>query len=164
MGEAKPWILLVLGVLGFLLAVWVYDRVASLIASRSTAPDEALDSKSAKRIRRATSGAALGLQQVFDPGIEHVIRAEQDAESDEADPGGGGDDSGPSIELYQSDLMNALAAIPIDPEEVRRILSSAARERLDWRELYEESTQRILADCPYLAPSVPPVSRVMPRA
>jgi hypothetical protein len=160
MGEAKPWIWLALGVFAFLLAVWIYDRLAGLIARRSMTPE----SKAARRIRRATSGAALMLQQAVDPGIEHVIRAEQDAESEEAEPGGGGDDAEPSIELYQSDLMNALAAIPIDPEEVRRILTSAAREGVDWRALYEESTQQILADCPYLAPSIPPLSRVVPRA
>jgi hypothetical protein len=169
MSEAKPWIMLVLGVLGFLLAVWIYDRVASAIASRprdaddATARARAPDTERAKRRRHVASGTAFALQQVFDPGIEHVIRAERDAEAEVADPGGTGDEPEASIESHRSDLLAALDRTPIDPEELRRLLTSAAREGLDWRTLYDESVRLMLADRPYLAPNIPPPSRVAPR-
>jgi F0F1-type ATP synthase assembly protein I len=163
MGGAKPWIMLVLGVLGFLLAVWIYDRLASAIASRPRDVDDAPDTERARRRRHVASGTAFALQQVFDPGIEHVIRAERDAQAEVADPGEGGDEPEASIESYRSDLLAAFDRVPIDPEELRRVLTSAAREGLDWRTLYEESVRLMLADRPYLAPSIPPPTRVAPR-
>jgi hypothetical protein len=159
MSEARPWIMLVLGVLGFLLAVWIYDRVASWPREADDAPD----TDRARRRRHVASGTAFALQQVFDPGIEHVIRAERDAEAEVADPGEGGDEPEASIESHRSDLLAALNRAPIDPEELRRVLTSAAREGLDWRTLYEESVCLMLADRPYLAPTVPPPGRVAPR-
>ncbi len=93
--EATPWITLILGVLGFLGAVWLYDRIASALASRPRIDDDPSPG-------RSITGAAFALQQIFDPGIEHVIRAENDLEEDDADPGGGGDDP-PSSESLQTD-------------------------------------------------------------
>jgi hypothetical protein len=162
MSEATPWILLVLGLIGFLAAVWVFDRIMDAIARRPR-PVEEPDSERAKAVRRSTSGAALAFQQVFDPGIEHVIRAERDAEEEEADPGGDGDPPEAVVEILRSDLLVALTRVPLQPEELRKVLAEAQREGLDWRSLYEEAVRATLADRPYLAPAMLPVSRVTPR-
>jgi hypothetical protein len=102
------------------------------------------------------------LQQVFDPGIEHVIRAEQDAQAEEADPSGGGEPELP-IDTFRAELEACLGRVPIDPEEIRRVLASAERAGHHWQGLYDDSVAVVLADRPYLAPMIPPAPRVAPR-
>ena len=162
MSEAMPWVGLAAGFLDLVGAAWAYDRVMDAYARRSRPRDA--DDDRAKARRRGTSGAAFALQQVFDPGVEHVIRAERDAdyEDDDADPGDG---DGPDLTPGQAeaDLIAALGRVPIDPEEVRRLLASARRAGLDWRSAYDRAVGQTLADRPYLAPALPPAGRVAPR-
>ena len=160
-GELKPWILLGLGLLGLLAAAWVFDRVMEAVASRPRVEDD--DSPQAKRTRRATSGAAFALQQVFDPGIEHVIRAERDAQAEEDDSGSGEGNDADEPGSFLAALMETLKRVPIDPEEVRRVLTAAQRAGCDWRPLYDEAVHDTLAALPSLAPTVPPTARVAPR-
>lgn len=160
-GELKPWILLGLGLLGLLAAAWVFDRVMEAVTSRPRVEDD--DSPQAKRTRRATSGAAFALQQVFDPGIEHVIRAERDAQAEEDDSGSGEGDDADEPGSFLAALRETLERAPIDPEEVRRVLTAARRVGCDWRSLYDDATRAALAERPYLAPSLPPEARVTPR-
>jgi hypothetical protein len=164
--EAGPWVVLGLGLLGFLAAVWVFDRVFPVLAARHRAAveeNEDEDPDRAKARRRAASGAAFALQQAFDPGVEHVLRAERDARAEEADPAGGDDNDPPTADSFRAELLASLARAPIDPEEVRRVLTAARREGLDWRSLYDEAARASIAERPYLAPTIPPAPRVAPR-
>jgi len=145
---------------GVLIAFWACDRVIHSLSSRHGDDDE---SESAKTRRRGVTGAAFALQQVFDPGIEHVIKAQRDAEEDEADPAGGDDDEPAPIESYFDEVVEALIRSPIDTEEIRRLLTDADRDGHDWRELYAKAVENVEAERPFLAPKLPPVSRVSPR-
>jgi FtsZ-interacting cell division protein ZipA len=112
-----------------------------------------------ERTRRATGNALLGLQGFIEPSVEHVVQAqnvEQKAEEDDA--GLGGDE-----EAIRSDLALAMSRSPVDPEEVRRHLSAAARAGMDWNALFEQATAEELTERPYRAPSLPPAYRVAPR-
>jgi hypothetical protein len=109
------------------------------------------------RLRRGTGQALLGLQQLIEPSVEHVLAAE-DLEQEEDDHGPGGDE-----EAVRSDLAEALGRSPVDAEEVRRHLSAAARAGLDGRALYEQAAGDELRERPFRVPSMPPARRVKPR-
>jgi hypothetical protein len=161
--EAWAWAIPVLAVIGVILGAWVFAWVAGELTQANRWTDDDSDTERDKARRRGVSGAAFALQQVFDPGIEHVLRAERDAQAEEADPSGGGDLPETPIEEFRTDLDASLAQQPIDPEEVRRLLASARRAGHDWRALYDESVRAVLAERPYLAPAIPPAARVAPR-
>jgi hypothetical protein len=113
-----------------------------------------------ERTRRATGNALLGLQGFIEPSVEHVFQAQNVEQKEEEDDDGLG--SGDE-EVIRSDLAQALSRSPVDPEEVRRHLSAAARAGMDWREVFAEATANELRERPYRAPSLPPAYRVAPR-
>ncbi len=157
--EVKPWIVLGLGLLAALAAFWVFDRISARLARRRIDED---DDPRGERRRRAVSGAAFAFQQVFDPGIEHVLRAERDAKAEEADPSGGDDDD-PPIESFRDELIALLGSSPVEIESIRNVLTAAHREGHDWRALYEDAVRALVEDQPYLAPAIPLATRVAPR-
>lgn len=112
-----------------------------------------------ERLRRGVGHAMLGLQQFVEPSVEYILQAEnaEQAEEDDADPSG----DGPEVIL--ADLAASLGRDPIDPEEVRRHLATAARAGLDWRDLFGRAVREELAGRPYRAPSIPPDWKVAPR-
>jgi hypothetical protein len=160
-GEARAWMLLGFGFLGVVAAAWIFDRVMDFRVSRPRVDYD--DSPQAKQTRLATSGAAFALQQVFDPGVEHVIRAEQDARAEEDDSGSGDGDRDETPGSFQAALGAALIRSPIDLEEVRRVLTAARSAGHDWRAHYDEAVYAALGERPYLASSLPPPARVAPR-
>ena len=112
-----------------------------------------------KNVRRGAGNAMLGLQQFIEPSVEHVFQAQNvEQKEEEDDQGQGGDE-----EAVRSDLAESLGRAPVDPEEVRRHLASAARMGLDWRALFEQAVADELRKRPFRAPFVPPASRVAPR-
>jgi len=112
-----------------------------------------------ERTRRATGNALLGLQGFIEPSVEHVFQAQNvEQKEDEDDEGLGGDEG-----LIRSDLALALSRSPVDPEEVRRHLSAAARAGMDWKAVFEQATADELRERPFRAPSLPPAYRVAPR-
>jgi hypothetical protein len=151
------WLVTALSLLGLVLALRGVGRM--IAASRIPADPE----HRAKAGRRSTSGAAFALQQVFEPGIEHVVRAEQDEPGEDDDESGEGDRDDP-IDTLLADLRASLGFTPVDPEEVRRILARAQREGRDWQALYEAAVRTELSERPYRAPFLPPPSKVAPRA
>ncbi len=110
---------------------------------------------SGQRFRRGL----LGLQEFLDPGAAHVIKAldQQVVEDEEA---GGGDPPG-QVELREL-LEEALGRTPVDPEEVRQVLTQAQDLGLAPRTLFDEVVSAALAARPSLAPHVPIWSRVAP--
>jgi hypothetical protein len=114
---------------------------------------------SGERVRRGTGRAILGLQQFIEPSVEYVIRAENVEQVEEDDPEADGDDAG----AIRDDLSASLGRSPIDPEEVRRLLTRAARSGLDWEGLYDEAVRSELGSRPFRAPSIPPAWKVAPR-
>ena len=111
------------------------------------------------RTRRATGSALLGLQQFIEPSVEYVFQAQNVEQKEEEDDDGlGGDES-----AIRSDLALALSRSPVDPEEVRRHLSAAARAGMDWKALFEQAAADELRERPFRAPSLPPAYRVAPR-
>jgi hypothetical protein len=163
--EARPWVLLGLGLMALVAAVWVFDRVFPALMNRwRPVGGEEDDSSRSKARRRSVSGAAFALQQVFDPGIEHVIRAEQDAQAEEDDAGDPGDDPAATIDTLLADLAACLGRTPIEPEEIRTLLAEALRQGQDWQALYDEAVRLALDGRPYLAPMIPPAARVAPRS
>jgi hypothetical protein len=112
-----------------------------------------------ERRRRATGHALLGLQEFIEPSVEYVFQAQNVEQKEEEDDEGLGGDEG----LIRSDLALALSRSPVDPEEVRRHLSAAARAGMDWKALFEQATAEELTERPYRAPSLPPAYRVAPR-
>jgi hypothetical protein len=111
------------------------------------------------RVRRGTGNALLGLQEFIEPSVEYIVQAQNvEQKEEEDDEGLGGDEA-----AIRSDLAEALGRTPIDLEEVRRHLSTAARTGMDWRSLYEQAVGDELRERPYRAPGIPPVRRVAPR-
>ena len=160
------WSLPVLALAGVLFAFWACDQVIHSFTSRDSEDEddeEDVDAGPAKARRRAVTGAAFALQEIFDPGIAHVVRAQQDAHVEEADPAGGDDDEIRSPESFHEEIVAALAREPIDVEEVRRILTESQRADHDWREVYERAVTAVRGERPYLAPGLPPSGRVAPR-
>lgn len=111
------------------------------------------------RLRRGTGHALLGLQQFIEPSVEYVFEAQNVEQKDEEDGDGLGEDE----VTIRSDLAEALGRSPVDVEEVRRHLASAARAGLDWKAVYEEAVAAELRERPFRAPSIPPSGRVRPR-
>jgi hypothetical protein len=114
---------------------------------------------SKERVRRGTGHAMLGLQEFIEPSVEYVIQAENVEQKEEDDLEADGDDAG----AIRDDLSVSLGRSPIDPEEVRRLLTRAARSGLDWEGLYDEAVRSELGSRPFRAPSIPPAWRVAPR-
>lgn len=80
---------------------------------------------SGPKVRRGTGHAMLGLQEFIEPSVEHIFAAgnaeqkeKDDIDADEGDP-----------EPFREDLAESLRRSPIDPEEVHRHLTAAARGR-----------------------------------
>jgi hypothetical protein len=114
---------------------------------------------SRERVRRGTGHAMLGLQEFIEPSVEYVFQAEIVEQKEEDDHEAGGDEIG----TIRDDLTASLGRSPIDPEEVRRCLTRAARSGLDWEEHYGEAVRAELVSRPFRAPSIPPARRVAPR-
>src|SRR5581483_5288497 len=102
-----------------------------------------------ERFRRGVGHAMLGLQEFVEPSVEYILQAEnaEQAEDEDADPSEGGP------EAVLADLASCLGRDPIDTEEIRRHLASAARAELDWHELFDRAVRDELANRPYRAPS-----------
>jgi hypothetical protein len=115
---------------------------------------------SQERVRRGTGHAMLGLQEFVEPSVEYVFQAQNVENTAEEDLQADGDDTG----AIRDDLSVSLGLSPIDPEEVRRLLTRAARAGLDWEGLYDEAVRCELRSRPFRAPSIPPAWRVAPRA
>jgi hypothetical protein len=111
------------------------------------------------RVRRGTGHALLGLQQFVEPSVEHIFQAQNVEQKDEEDGDGLGEDE----DVIRSDLAEAMRRSPVDIEEVRRHLATAARAGLDWKDLYEQAAAAELRQRPFRAPSIPPAGRVRPR-
>jgi hypothetical protein len=60
-------------------------------------------------------------------------------------------------------MAEALSRTPVDPEEVRRHLSAAARLGMNWKALFDQVVSDELRERPFRAPSIPPAKRVAPR-
>jgi hypothetical protein len=142
------------------LLVWagIVATVAVLIAqslgwmSRKGVPGK-------ERVRRGTGHALLGLQEFIEPSVEYIVQAQNvEQKEEEDDEGLGGDEA-----AIRSDLAQALGRMPIDPEEIRRHLSVAARTGMDWRALFEQAVGDELRERPFRAPCIPPARRVAPR-
>src|SRR5262249_8839054 len=99
--------------LTLVLALWVVDRLISAARRPITSADPR-----DKARRRSTAGAAFALQQIFEPGTEHVVRTEQDEHSEDDDVSGDGD-LDTAVEMLMADVRAALGRSPVDPEEVR---------------------------------------------
>ena len=110
------------------------------------------------RRRRGTGHALLGLQGFLQPSVEHVVQAKNVEQRDAED----GDGLGVDEEILRSDLAEALRWSPVNVEEIRRHLATAARVGLDWRCVYEQAVAAELRARPYRAPSMPPTRRVRP--
>jgi len=112
-----------------------------------------------ERVRRGTGHALLGLQEFIEPSVEYIVQAQNvEQKEEEDDEGLGGDEA-----AIRSDLAAAIGRTPIDLEEIRRHLSSAARSGMDWKALFEQAVGDELRERPFRAPCIPPVRRVAPR-
>ena len=100
----------------------------------------------------------LGLQEFIEPSVEYVLQAENVEQKEEA-PEADSDNAG----SIREDLTASLGRTPIDPEEVRGLLTRAARSGLDWEEMYDAAVRSELGSRPFMAPSIPPACRVAPR-
>jgi hypothetical protein len=155
--ELRIWAITVFALLALVLAMWAAERLI-WAAGRSMRAEN----PRGKVSRRATAGAAFALQQIFEPGTEHVVRAEHDQPSDDDDSAGEGDRATP-VDTLLADLRARLAESPIDSEAVRRVLVTAERDGHDPRALFEAAVRDELAARPYRVPLIPPWSRVAPR-
>jgi hypothetical protein len=111
-------------------------------------------------VRRATGSALLGLQGFIDPSVEYLLQAQNVEQKEEDDDDGQGAD----LEAIRSDLADALRRTPVDPEEVRRHLTAAARAGMDWNAVFEQAVRDELRERPFRVPYLPPARRVAPRS
>jgi hypothetical protein len=109
------------------------------------------------RRRKPTSSPAsawVGLHQLIEPGVRYVreVRDEREAEGDE----------GAALRWLAASLRAALAAGPVNVEEVRSCLALAKRGGLDWQRLYQEAVREVVLARPAGAGQLPPVEAVAP--
>lgn len=112
-----------------------------------------------ERVRRGAGNALLGLQQFIEPSVEYVFQSQNVEQKEEEDDNGLGGDA----DAIRSDLAEALTRTPVDPEEIRRHLSAAARLGMDWMALFDQVVSDELRQRPFRAPCIPPAKRVAPR-
>jgi len=117
------------------------------------------NANAAERVRRGMGHAMLGFQEFVEPSVEYIFQAQNVEQKEEDDDEGLGVDE----EAVRSSLAEAIRQSPVDPEEVRRHLSAAARAGMDWKALFEEAVANELRERPFRAPSMPPARRVAPR-
>jgi hypothetical protein len=110
-------------------------------------------------VRRGAGNVLLGLQEFIEPSVEYVFQAQNVEQKEEEDDNG----LGGNEEAIRSDLAEALSRTPVDPEEVRRHLSTAVRLGMDWKALFDQVLSDELRERPFRAPSLPPAKRVAPR-
>src|SRR5262249_40596879 len=80
--------------------------------------------------------AFVGMQQVIEPGVKHVIEVRQEKRSEadiEADK-----------ERVLAMLIEILQSTPVNVEAVRLYLATAQKLGLDWQALYEQAVQAAL--------------------
>jgi len=100
----------------------------------------------------------LVLDEFVAPQVEHVIQARQQRNENDSEAG---NDDDPAV--LAARVRSGLACDPVDIEEIRRLLTLAQRNGLDWRVLFDEAVRAETASRPYRAPFLPPASRVAPR-
>jgi hypothetical protein len=110
-------------------------------------------------VRRGAGNVLLDLQEFIEPSVEYVFQAQNVEQKEEEDDNGLGENE----EAIRSDLAEALSRTPVDPEEVRRHLSTAMRLGMDWKALFDQVVGDELRERPFRAPSLPPAKRVAPR-
>ena len=94
------------------------------------------------------------IDEFVNPRMEHVLTARQDQIHDDEVPGGDDDHEALACHL-KAELAASLAADPIDAD-IRRHLTAAHREGLDWRTLYEDAVRSEAAARPLcLVPPAP---------
>jgi hypothetical protein len=103
-----PVLLACLGILVLALALRVLQRRQLVEPSKD-------------RVRRGTGHAMLGLREFTEPSVEYVIQAENVEQKGDEDLEADGDDTA----AIRDELSVALGRSPIDPEEVRRLLTRA---------------------------------------
>jgi hypothetical protein len=95
--------------------------------------------------------AMLGLQEFIEPSVNYVFQSQNvEQKEEENDKGLGGDE-----QAVRADLAEALSQTPVDPEEVRRHLSTAVRLGIDWKALFDQVASEELRERPFRAPSIP---------
>lgn len=137
---------------------WLMLTVVAILALRWSRRRGWID-PSRERIRRGTGHALLGLREFIEPSVEHVFAAENAEETPEDDLAA--DEGNPA--LIREGLAESLRRSPLDHEEIRHHLTTAARAGLDWRNLYDEESAAAIRERPYIAPSMPPYWKVGPR-
>lgn len=128
---------------------------ARIIVARSPTPP------TREGIRRAGGNALFLMEEFINPRMEHVFTARDDQVHEDEEPGEDDDCESTSIRL-KAEMASALAREPIDPADIRRLLTSAYRAGLDWRALYEHAVRAEAAARPLRALRLPPLARVAP--
>jgi hypothetical protein len=142
--EAWKWLVGGVAVLGVVAALYGLDRLGLWLEDRGWLYYRR------KKPGSSPAGCLVAFQQVIEPGAKHVIQLKHGAQGRV------------SREQLLAKLIDCLAADPVDVEKVRRLLGTAARGGLDWRELYQEAAGELRTGRPDLAARLPPPDAVQP--
>lgn len=107
-----------------------------------------------KRPSSSPMNAWVAMHQFIEPGVTHVVQARQKRRSKS--------EEGDAKAWLLATLSALLEANPVNAEEIRRCLTLAKGEGMDWRKLYEEAARIHQACQPDRSDLVPPLEAVTP--
>jgi hypothetical protein len=119
------WVAGAVVVLGLLVALFYFDRFCLWLEDRGWLYYR-------KKKPTSSSGSVfVALQQFIEPRVKHVVQVKQESRSEQ--------DLQAARERAIGNLLEALAAPPVNPEVIRFYLSMAQKSGLNWKALYEEA-------------------------
>jgi hypothetical protein len=126
------WVVFGLAVVCLVPTLWLLDRLGLWLEERGWLYYRKKKSSS------SPLSSLVALQQLVEPGVEHVIHVGQQRRAEDADD--------EAKERLLSCLRGALRTTPVNPEAIRLYLTQARREGLRWELLYEEASEGLPAD------------------
>ncbi len=105
-----------------------------------------------KKPQSSPMGSFVALQQAIEPRVKYIREVDQHRRQEEEGP----------KEKLRACLRDCLEAEPIDREKIRFYLSYAQDKGWDWKRLYREAVEQLLASRPDKEGKIPSPEDVAP--
>jgi hypothetical protein len=145
------WAWLIIGLLavGVIPALWLLDRLGLWLEDRGWLYYRK------KKPSSSPMSAWVAAQQFIESGVKHVVQVSQERRNE--------GNQGADRDRLLANILAALDATPVNPEEIRLYLVIAKREGLDWKELFEEAVRVQRSARPDRVDLIPRLEDVAPR-
>jgi hypothetical protein len=143
------WLIVGLLAIGLIPALWLLDRLGLWLEDRGWLYYRK------KKPRSSPMSAWVAAQQFIEPGVKHVVQVSQERRNE--------GNQGADRDRLLANILAAMDATPVNPEETRFYLVIAKREGLDWEELFEEAVRVQRSARPDRVDLIPRLEDVAPR-